>query len=68
MTGINELKTCGRVLIDNLKANLSFFAFFEPPRQFKNYQGLLNFIRLSPSFVVLIFNRENGNAPLSQFV
>jgi hypothetical protein len=49
-------------LIDNPKANLSFFAFFEPSTRFKNPQGLLSFIRLASKFVVL--NRENGNAPV----
>jgi hypothetical protein len=35
-------------LIDNPKANRSFFAFFEPSTQFKNHQGLLSLIRLTP--------------------
>jgi len=66
MTGINELKkngTEGCVLIDNPKANLSS-PFFEPVAQFKNYQGLLSFIRLSPSFVVLNLTAKMGMRPI----
>jgi hypothetical protein len=50
-------------LIDNPKANRSFFAFFEPSTRFKNHQGLLSLIRLSPSFVVLNLTVKMGMRP-----